>query len=60
MMNIQYIIKTAKSLVAGGMELLAMDENTLTCNKRFAALGIPCIIEKNRLENIIAIINGVS
>jgi len=40
-MNIQDIIDTAKALVAGDKGLLAMDESNQTCNKRFAALGIP-------------------
>ena len=32
---------TAKALVSAGKGLLAMDESTPTCNKRFAAAGIP-------------------
>jgi len=32
---------TAQALVARGKGLLAMDESTPTCNKRFAATGIP-------------------
>jgi fructose-bisphosphate aldolase, class I len=40
-MNIQDIIDTAKALVTGDKGLLAMDESNPTCNKRFAALGIP-------------------
>ena len=40
-MNLQEIIKTAKEMVAGDKGLLAMDESNPTCNKRFAALGIP-------------------
>jgi fructose-bisphosphate aldolase, class I len=32
---------TAKALVSGDKGLLAMDESTPTCNKRFAAAGIP-------------------
>jgi fructose-bisphosphate aldolase, class I len=40
-MNTQDIINTAKLLVAGDKGLLAMDESDPTCNKRFAALGIP-------------------
>ena len=39
-MNTQYLVGTAKSMVAGHKGLLAMDESTGTCNKRFAALGI--------------------
>lgn len=40
-MNSQQLIATAQALVAGGKGLLAMDESNPTCNKRFAALGIP-------------------
>ena len=40
-MNLQQIAKTAKEMVAGDKGLLAMDESNPTCNKRFAALGIP-------------------
>ncbi len=41
MMNLKEIIKTAKTLVANDKGLLAMDESNPTCNKRFAAAGIP-------------------
>ncbi|HLW07637.1 MAG TPA: class I fructose-bisphosphate aldolase [Marinilabiliaceae bacterium] len=40
-MNKQEMIKTAKALMAGDKGILAMDESTPTCDKRFAALGIP-------------------
>ena len=40
-MNIQDLIKTANKLVADDKGLLAMDESNPTCNKRFAAAGIP-------------------
>jgi fructose-bisphosphate aldolase class I len=40
-MNTQELIDTAKALVAGDKGLLAMDESTPTCNKRFAKVGIP-------------------
>jgi fructose-bisphosphate aldolase class I len=39
-MNVQQLRKTATALVAGDKGLLAMDESTPTCNKRFAKLGI--------------------
>ena len=39
-MDTTALIDTAKALVAGDRGLLAMDESTPTCNKRFAALGI--------------------
>lgn len=40
-MNLEQLTKTAKCLVANDKGLLAMDESNPTCNKRFAALGIP-------------------
>jgi fructose-bisphosphate aldolase class I len=40
-MSSQRLIDTARELVADDKGLLAMDESTPTCNKRFAALGIP-------------------
>jgi fructose-bisphosphate aldolase class I len=39
---------TARALVAGDKGLLAMDESNPTCNKRFAALGIPETEEARR------------
>ena len=47
-MNAQELIDTAKALVAGDKGLLAMDESNPTCNKRFAALGIPQTEEARR------------
>jgi len=35
------MLSTANALVADGKGILAMDESNPTCNKRFAALGIP-------------------
>jgi fructose-bisphosphate aldolase class I len=40
-MKTQMILETAQALVAGDKGLLAMDESVPTCDKRFAALGIP-------------------
>jgi fructose-bisphosphate aldolase class I len=40
-MTAQTLTDTARALVAGDKGLLAMDESNATCNKRFAALGIP-------------------
>jgi len=40
-MNLKEIIKTTKKLVADDKGLLAIDESNPTCNKRFAAAGIP-------------------
>jgi fructose-bisphosphate aldolase class I len=47
-MNEQKLIVTAKTLVADDKGLLAMDESTSTCNKRFAALGISQTVEFRR------------
>jgi len=47
-MNLQALIDTANKLVAGDKGLLAMDESTATCNKRFAKLGIPQTEEARR------------
>lgn len=47
-MNEQELIATAKAMVAGNKGLLAMDESDPTCNKRFAALGIPQTVEARR------------
>ena len=47
-MNMQELINTARTLVADDKGLLAMDESTSTCNKRFASLGIPQTEEARR------------
>ena len=47
-MNTQELIDTVKALVAGDKGLPAMDESNPTCNKRFAALGIPQTEEARR------------
>jgi fructose-bisphosphate aldolase class I len=47
-MNAQQLIDTARKLVANDKGLLAMDESTSTCNRRFAALGIPQTEETRR------------
>jgi fructose-bisphosphate aldolase class I len=47
-MKTQAILETAQALVAGDKGLLAMDESTPTCNRRFAALGIPQTDEARR------------
>lgn len=39
---------TAKAMVAPGKGILAMDESNRTCNKRFAAVGIPTTEEMRR------------
>lgn len=47
-MNTQKLIDTAHALVTGDKGVLAMDESTPTCNKRFAKLGIPQTEESRR------------
>lgn len=42
------LAQTAQALVANHKGLLAMDESTSTCNRRFAALAIPQTIEARR------------
>lgn len=48
-MNNQILTDTANALVSDCKGLLAMDESTPTCNKRFAALGIPQTEEMRRV-----------
>ena len=47
-MNEQALIATARAMVADDKGLLAMDESNGTCNKRFAALGIPQTVDQRR------------
>jgi fructose-bisphosphate aldolase, class I len=47
-MKAQGLIDTAVAMVEGDKGLLAMDESIPTCNKRFAALGIPLTEEARR------------
>ena len=47
-MNTKDLADIAHALVAGDKGLLAMDESNPTCNKRFAALGIPQTTETRR------------
>jgi len=47
-MSAQALIDTARTLVADDKGLLAMDESNGTCNKRFAAAGIPQTLEARR------------
>jgi fructose-bisphosphate aldolase class I len=47
-MNSQMLRDTAQALVADDKGLLAMDESTPTCDKRFASLGIPQTVEARR------------
>lgn len=47
-MNTKILKETIQQLFANNKGLLAMDESTETCNKRFAAAGIPQTIEMRR------------
>jgi len=47
-MNLQELKTTAQALMVGDKGLLAMDESTPTCNKRFAELDIPQTEEYRR------------
>jgi fructose-bisphosphate aldolase class I len=47
-MSAHHLIEMAQKLVADDKGLLAMDESNPTCNKRFAALGIPQTEEMRR------------
>ncbi|MDD5222666.1 MAG: fructose-bisphosphate aldolase class I [bacterium] len=47
-MNLPELIATAGAMVAGDKGLLAMDESTATCNKRFEKAGIPQTEEARR------------
>ena len=48
-MNTLELFTTARAMVVEGKGLLAMDESTGTCNRRFASLGIPQTVEARRL-----------
>jgi fructose-bisphosphate aldolase class I len=46
--NADALMEIASQLVAADKGLLAMDESTTTCDKRFAKLGIPQTVEARR------------
>jgi fructose-bisphosphate aldolase class I len=55
------LIVTARAMVAGDKGLLAMDESTPTCNKRFHPLGIPQTVEARRAyRELIVTTRGLS
>lgn len=55
------LMNTARSLVADHKGLLAMDESVGTCNKRFAALGIPQTVEmRRRYREMIVTTSGLT
>ncbi len=39
-LNMEAYVATAQAMVAGDKGLLAMDESTGTCNKRFGEIGV--------------------
>lgn len=47
-MDTKVLINTAEAMVAGNKGLIAMDESTPTCDKRFEKYGIPKTIEARR------------
>jgi len=47
-MDINVLAKTAKQVVAPGKGIVAADESTGTCQKRFDAVGVPCTEENRR------------
>ena len=47
-MGEQELVATARAMMQAGKGLVAMDESTPTCNKRFARLGIPQTVEARR------------
>ena len=60
-MKAQALIETAQALVADDKGLLAMDESSPTCNKRFAKLGIPQTVDARRAwRELIATAPGLS
>ena len=60
-MNAQDLIATAQALVADDKGLLAMDESSPTCNKRFAKLSIPQTEDARRAwRELIATAPGLS
>ena len=60
-MNTQHLTGTAMALIAGDKGLLAMDESNPTCNKRFAAFGIPQTEEARRAyRELIVTTRGLS
>lgn len=60
-MNSQPLKNTIKELFTNGKGILAMDESTPTCDKRFAAAGIPKTAEmRRRYRNLIVTTPGLN
>ncbi len=47
-MSKQELVATVRTMMHTGRGILAMDESTPTCNRRFATLGIPQTVEARR------------
>lgn len=47
-MSSMQLVKTAQAMVAEGRGILAIDESTGTCKKRFDAIGVECTEETRR------------
>src|SRR3989344_8858037 len=47
-MNIENLIRTAKTMVAQGKGIIAADESAATCKKRFDSVGVECTEETRR------------
>jgi len=47
-MNDMELVTTAEAMVAEGKGILAIDESTGTCQKRFASVGVECTEESRR------------
>ncbi len=47
-MNSMELVKTAQAMVAEGKGILAIDESTGTCQKRFDSIGVDCTEETRR------------
>jgi fructose-bisphosphate aldolase class I len=47
-MSTEELTVTIKALAAEGKGLLAMDESTPSCNKRFEKVGVPQTVEARR------------
>ncbi|MGE4366143.1 class I fructose-bisphosphate aldolase [Thermomonas sp.] len=47
-MSIEQLAETARAMVAPGKGIIAIDESSSTCKKRFDAVGIPCTEETRR------------
>lgn len=47
-MDIELLKKTAKQMVAAGRGIIAADESSATCQKRFEAVSVPCTEENRR------------